>query len=385
MKRNLLSRYRRSFLICSLFSFANRYILLAPFHRYTVEEDDMYRTFDKWDELAAAPDVESYSVGRDIVAKACLLRAATALKTKIRKNDEINAMERWLRQDLVENMYEGKDFFTRNIRPASLILGRFREGSFDSFIKDAKTAGDLERTIATRLKFLLALTTNVGSTKDVELAIVDLLLLPNLTNAQLDQCLHAIELVAIWMALQRPSPMQRHQRCFELIDAMAIHVDDWNKLRNTAISPDELSVMKSNLRTFEFGATANGKKIASALLERLNAYYILAEGAGVEIPDGDQHLEYVLPKKPTGAYWKEVWPNEEEALQCTYLLGNLALLSGKPTGRQANKDFDEKKERYEQEPWPLTSSLAEWTIWNKDAHTEQQEWIIGLVDTMWGL
>jgi hypothetical protein len=341
----------------------------------------MYRTFDKWDDLAATPDGESYAVGRDIVASACLLRAATALQTKIRKNDEINSMERWLRKDLIENNYEGKDFFTTSIEPASLVLGRFREGTFDSFVKGSRE-GKLETTTMARLKFLRALTSSVSSTKEVEMVIVELLLRPDLTHKRLDECLHAVELVAMWMALFKPSPLLRHKRCFDLIDAID---GSGSSMLQVAASEKELSLLKSALGLFEFGATASGKKIAMALLERLNVDYLLAQDGKVEMPVGEQYLEHVLPKKTAGKYWKENWPDMEERAQSAYLLGNLALLSSKVTARQASMGFDKKKERYGEELWPITSSLAEWTLWNKDAQTEQQEWIVGLIDKMWGL
>ena len=58
--------------------------------RYTLEEGDMYRTFDQWDALAlvpaaeAAPGTPVAAVGRDVVAAACVLRASAALRMKIR-------------------------------------------------------------------------------------------------------------------------------------------------------------------------------------------------------------------------------------------------------------------------------------------------------------
>ena len=74
--------------------------------RYTLEECDMYDTFDSWDGLAAEPTSKEgggiTSVGRDIISSACLLRASAALRTKIRSRggDEVYEWERWLRQEL---------------------------------------------------------------------------------------------------------------------------------------------------------------------------------------------------------------------------------------------------------------------------------------------
>ncbi|KAL7449368.1 hypothetical protein ACHAWC_001433, partial [Mediolabrus comicus] len=71
--------------------------------RYTLDEDDMYETFDQWDELAAEPSAitststepsdtsKPIAVGRDIISSACLLRASASLRTKIRSRggDEV--------------------------------------------------------------------------------------------------------------------------------------------------------------------------------------------------------------------------------------------------------------------------------------------------------
>ena len=73
--------------------------------RYTLDENEMYRTFDHWDVLAAdlpkkadgtngtltsstITNVKIQSVGRDVLSSACLLRASAALRTKIRSSRE---------------------------------------------------------------------------------------------------------------------------------------------------------------------------------------------------------------------------------------------------------------------------------------------------------
>jgi len=73
--------------------------------RYTLDENEMYRTFDHWDVLAAdlpkkadgtngtltsstITNVKIQSVGRDVLSSACLLCASAALRTKIRSSRE---------------------------------------------------------------------------------------------------------------------------------------------------------------------------------------------------------------------------------------------------------------------------------------------------------
>ncbi len=161
--------------------------------RYTLEEEDMYRTFDAWDVLAAedGPAIASTksesaalvkddddaaavattttsrmvikSVGRETLSSACILRASAALRTKIRSSrdrgggDEVYELERWLRHVLtVRNdqrpsslmtaqikekdtmmeqprYWQGKDFFWGEIEPASIALYKFRAGLWNEF------------------------------------------------------------------------------------------------------------------------------------------------------------------------------------------------------------------------------------------------------------
>eukprot|EP00957_Ditylum_brightwellii_P143188 10910311-Ditylum_brightwellii.AAC.1 len=90
----------------------------------------MYKTFDRWDELAAISDIDNRSVGRQTISDACLLRATAELRSKVRKRDEIYALERWLRTYLLGKDGEGQEgnaFFKKKIEPASLKLGQYRE------------------------------------------------------------------------------------------------------------------------------------------------------------------------------------------------------------------------------------------------------------------
>jgi hypothetical protein len=136
----------------------------------------MYKTFDAWDKLQAPLDLDNGSVGRNTVADACILRATADLGGKIRKSDQINSLERWLRQDITLHQHEGHSFFRKKVEPASLLLGQFREGNFNLFGFYARSKNTkIWHTISMRLRFLRELTTHVPSTKDVEFLILELL------------------------------------------------------------------------------------------------------------------------------------------------------------------------------------------------------------------
>jgi len=356
--------------------------------RYTRSEDDMYTTFDAWDDLATPPeDTEtSKSVGRDMIAAACLLRATATMRNKIIKNDQVYALERWLRHDLVKNNYEGKHFFKRHVKPASLALKRFRDGDYDNFKWASKASDGLREKLVMRLRFLRRLTGGVGCTKELEFVILELLIRAggaeghkSLSLWRLDEYLHSIELAALWMIVETPSTAQRYKRCFDMLDAIDtdLLIDD--------IPEEEKSALLDGLSKREFGSTAGGRKIASAILERLNEY-ILTENNLDMMPDECLvQIEHVLPPKAGGKYWKEHWANSEENNELSHRLGNLVLLSHKIGARETRKGFDEKRARYEEEVWPLTRSLAKLDTWEKDELLEQQQVNEGLIKKAWGL
>ena len=352
--------------------------------RYTSDEKDMYDTFDKWDALASTPDAELGSVGRDTVAAACMLRASAALRAKIRKNEQALSLEKWLRKDLIENGYEGKEFYEKNVEPASRALDIYIDGSFDSFqfvANCGKEDNKLISAIKMRLSFLRSLTMGIAATKEAEILILDLLLRAEgdgtkaLALAELDSCLASIETLAIWMAVSRPSPMVRNKRVFDLLGDMSTHV----------VTDEEKAQLKEDLSQFAFGASPAGKKLAISLLQRLNSHLLANAGKESSEMLSHNHVEHILPTNTYRKYWMDQWPNEEMKTLWTHRLGNLALMSRKSTAKESNNVFGEKKERYEKESAPLTQHLAEIDTWNKFALSENHHKIVDLVGDIWGI
>ena len=352
--------------------------------RYTSDEKDMYDTFDKWDALASTPDAELGSVGRDTVAAACILRASAALRAKIRKNEQALSLEKWLRKDLIENGYEGKEFYDNNVQPASRALDIYIDGSFDSFQFVANSGrGDVKliNSIKMRLSFLRSLTSGIAATKEAEILTLDLLLRAEgdcpktLALDELDSCLASIETLAIWMAVSRPSPMVRNKRVFDLLDDMSGNV----------VTEEEKVQLKEDLSQFAFGASPAGKKLAISLLQRLNSHLLADVGKESSEMLTHNHVEHILPTNTYRKYWMDQWPDDEMKTLWTHRLGNLALMSRKSTAKESNNVFGEKKERYEKESAPLTQHLAEIDIWNKFALSENHHKIVDLVGDIWGI
>jgi len=389
--------------------------------RYTLEESDMYDTFDSWDGLAVEPTSSKEegssvkSVGRDIIASACLLRASAALRTKIRSRggDEVYEWERWLRQELwLQNKrlaqqqpqqeeidsqdqvqpWQGKDFFLEEIEPSSIALYKFRTGQWDEFAflsSDKKSMTKKQRDIViSRLTFLRDITMGVTSTKEAEIAILELLLSLEyaagsdsasskaIISRYLDEILPLIEKWTLWMALTRPSPMQRHSRVFALLDAMAMG----SSKGSDDDEEDMASSMKEGMNTYEFGVTAGGKRLAAAILKRMNSHVMLQERKNIPVDHDDATVDMI----------QQNWSSEEEREEWSTRIGNLALVSQPQRRRARGKKSDvslweSKSNLYKKEPWILTKQLAELDEWGVSDVKDQQKEILSLMNEVWSL
>ncbi|KAL3776230.1 hypothetical protein ACHAW5_008261 [Stephanodiscus triporus] len=404
--------------------------------RYTLDEDDMYRTFDSWDVLAAEPSSMKRtrdganddqataiaggtvrSVGRDVLSSACLLRASAVLRTKIRSSrdrgggDEVYEWERWLRRQLLvrndqgmnEKLYsddpaqqqvpswQGKDFFVEEIEPAAIALYKFRTGQWDEFDFLSKTSTRNQRdTTVARLNFLRDITLVVSSAKEAEIVALELLLRvehgdeasggSSMLFRYLDDILPLIEKTALWMALTRPSSMQRQARVLALLDSM----DDFDSVgglgaQSLGFSDMVVASLREAMNSFEFGATTGGKRLAAAILKRMNAHLMIEEKKNV--PDGSNNASTV-------DLIQQHWTSEEgEGLM--NLIGNMALVSSSslPSPRSSRaktgSSWENKIKRYKKEPWILTRQVAEFDQWDMDEAHNQQRDILSLMDLVW--
>jgi hypothetical protein len=348
----------------------------------------MYKTFDSWDNLASTSDLDNGSVGRETISDACLLRATTVLRTKIRKREILLSLERWLRRDVINNKYEGDGFYANRIEPASLILGQYRNGDFNLF--DFYSDKDKAWTsVVTRLSFLRAMTTKVASVKDVEMIILDLLLRSSgkgegkaMSLKELDQQLHGLEILTLWMVLSKPTISKRYQKCFEFLDAIENGEEDVN-----LISQQDKSMIREALVISEFGSTAGGKKIAIAILKRINCHVHAESGGDSKMIESmaDSHLELILPPKGTKKVWGQAWPDVEEKEKWVNRIGNFAIVSNKPTAAESKMAFSEKKKRFQKENWPLTSNLTELDEWDIDILIKNLANVVNLIDKIFAL
>lgn len=244
-------------------------------------------------------------------------------------------------------------------------------------------------TVISQLSFLRDVTTGVTSAKEAEIAVLDLLLRAESDDIStatlsryLNEILPSVETWTLWMALAKPSPMQRLSPVFALLDAMD-DLDSAELLKSSPATAAMSKCMKKCMDEYEFGATAGGKRLATAVLKRMNAHLMIEEKRS--IPEGDKVSATTVD--PIESHWRKEADREEWANR----LGNLALVSSAPRRKSRAKktaidtSWGRKREKYKKEPWTLTRQLAELDQWDKDTLTDHQKELLSLSDLVWKL
>jgi len=133
---------------------------------------------------------------------------------------------------------------------------------------------------------------------------------------------------------------------------------------------------------YEFGTTAGGKRLAAAILKRMNAYLMVEEKKVVPSGKGALTVEII----------QHHLTSDDALDELAYRIGNLALVSKAPprnSGRRKNKHdssyWENKSRRYKKEPWLLTRQLSELDKWDLDAMQDQQKDLVSLMDLVWSL
>jgi hypothetical protein len=143
--------------------------------------------------------------------------------------------------------------------------------------------------------------------------------------------------------------------------------------------------MRKALDIGSFGSNVPGKKIASAILERLSAHE-LCERFQSSMPQcAHMQLEHILPKKAEGEYWTRHWSDADLRMVWTHRLGNLAPLNQRANVKASNKSFSSKKDLYKESPYPLTSSLQKYDVWDPEAVENRHKEILHSSYEVWGL
>lgn len=102
------------------------------------------------------------------------------------------------------------------------------------------------------------------------------------------------------------------------------------------------------------------------LLLRLNAE-MLDKSIPTYFPR-DITLEHVLPQKPAPrSLWRQKFPDQQQRIELSQMLGNFAILSGKVNAKASNYDFHTKRQKIfgvsDSNVFPLTAGLINYADW----------------------
>jgi len=112
----------------------------------------------------------------------------------------------------------------------------------------------------------------------------------------------------------------------------------------------------------------------------------LNEHPGEKTLKGDKvvWLEHILPKKPErDSAWTRVFADDAERRECTYRIGNYALLLDRLNKEARNKPFSEKKAYYAKSQIKLTQQLTEREKWDSSAIDQRTAVLFGLAKKVW--
>lgn len=201
---------------------------------------------------------------------------------------------------------------------------------------------------------------------------------------KLQQFFTDLERLAAGLMISRADINDRIERYGRLLTAIEEKANLYAADSPLQLTSDEVSQIMKTLD----GDLYLIKRIRQYVLLRLDS--ALAQGeATYNYPTVS--VEHVLPQNPSeGSVWLKWFPVEEERVQYTHRIGNLALLSRKKNAQAQNYDFDKKKEGYFAtskgvSPFALTTQVLQKTEWTPAIINQRQKELLQKLKTLWRL
>ena len=164
---------------------------------------------------------------------------------------------------------------------------------------------------------------------------------------------------------------------FALLDGM----DDLDSVGSkTADDEQELATaLKNSMDEYQFGATAGGKRLAAAILKRINTHLLL-DGKRIIPANGDDTTVEMVIQQP-----QQQWKDEEEREEWSTKIGNMALVSLTSSSSRGSRS----KKKSDASSWErglandkVAGRVRQWDI---DTVKGQQNEIVSMMETVWGL
>ena len=322
---------------------------------HTADEVSQDNVLNKWQELED-------TVGRKCLEASCIALSQGELREAARRNGETDLFAKYLRKATASRNCDGEKLFDDMIQPAAEELKALREGRVD-YARGIRNPPSFS--------FLDWAATEIPTSKEIEPVVLAILMKlrndPTKSETEFwNGKLNQLERVALWMMLAKPKLPARRKKCFHIMQ----HLDDSAALQAALeLSDDDKAMMRQNLDKQEFGKTTSGRKVATALLLRLNEHQLLENNQATQIQamESTLQVEHVLPQKySTNQAWTEGW-DAAHAIAWVHRLGNLALLNQKTNSKISNGSFSSKKPHLGESAYPLTRESAKVESWNAEA------------------
>jgi len=338
---------------------------------------------DRWNELCMEVD-------RTVVQNACILSAIGWRGKQMRKNDEVDYMENFLKEYISKNKHgvSGETFFDDIVLPASRALRKFQDGHTNLVGKNEKERPSL---------FFLEAASRMAVAKDIKIVVLHFLVLHEQTDdysqkIEIEKTLRKLEGIALWMLITKPKPKDRLEKCIQIIKSHHSSSSSDDHDQSLALSLDQKQEILQYLDVNEFGQKNMEKSKAKAILWRINEYIHLTEHQQLQtlrpIDSNKLHIEHILPQKHDNvASWMEMWGDDSrgDAEKWLHRLGNLVLLNEKVNAKIGNKSFEHKREFLGRFPYALTNRVKTEKYWNVDAVKRQHKDILDRAVLVWNL
>ena len=144
----------------------------------------------------------------------------------------------------------------------------------------------------------------------------------------------------------------------------------------------------NNNKKYQFGATPGGKRLAAAILKRINTHLLLDAKRIIPANAEDATVEMLIQQQ------QQQWASEEEREEWLNKIGNMVLVSSTSSSSRGSRSkkksdassWESKCIEYKKEAWPTTKQLAELDHqWGINTVKDQQKDIVSMMETVWGL
>ena len=192
-----------------------------------------------------------------------------------------------------------------------------------------------------------------------------------------------LERLAYGLFIRRANINERIGRYVDILQAMESGHDVWRADSPLQLRTDEKREIVSALD----GPIYTLPRVPKPLLLRLDG---LLAGAGARYDHPVISIEHVLPQNPRRhSRWLRWFPDDDERLNWTHRLANMALLSRRKNSSASNLEFETKKTEYflhgGVSPFALTTQVANESEWTPSVLERRQRRLVAAFKREWRL